>query len=156
MQVMGSKHERIVEAVRRGLEGDAAVAFVQENGFPITVRGIARILHAMGGRKRVEELIANNLSNYDILRATLSAVELPPAPLTPPEQQLLFTPQDDLAPPEEEFVDSPLYEMRKLSIKVPSDLFEAIRLAAKAEKKSVNALIVEILTVALSQMPRRI
>jgi plasmid stability protein len=36
---------------------------------------------------------------------------------------------------------------------MPEDLYEAIRLAAKAERKSQNDLIVDILTAALSQVP---
>ncbi|MCC6488948.1 MAG: ribbon-helix-helix protein, CopG family [Candidatus Hydrogenedentes bacterium] len=40
-----------------------------------------------------------------------------------------------------------------MSIKVPADLYEAIRLAAKAEGKSQNELIVDVLTSALSRIP---
>ncbi len=153
---VGSKYERVVEAVRRGLEGDDAVAFIQESGFAITSRGIARILHAMGGRKEVEKRIGEGLSNLDIVRIALPDYDIHAIPPPLPEQQLLFTPEsDDSEEPDEELMDSPLYDARKISLKVPADLFEAIRLAAKAEKKSQNALIVEILKAALSELPRR-
>ena len=42
------KHERIVEAVRLGLDGEAAVDFVRQSGFALTTTGIARHLRKMG------------------------------------------------------------------------------------------------------------
>lgn len=156
MQI-SAKHERIIEAVRRGLEGDSAVAFIRESGYAMTTRGIARHLHAMGGRGKIQELIAAGLSNREVLEKVFPEGDMSQLNLPPPEQTYLF--DDALVESESEETDSlgsPLYETRKMAIKVPADLFEAIRLAAKAENKSQNSLIVEILTAALSQMPRQI
>ena len=40
-----AKQERIIEAVRQDLEGDAAVEFVRQNGFAMSSAGVARHLH---------------------------------------------------------------------------------------------------------------
>lgn len=155
MQI-STKHERIIEAVRRGLEGDSAVSFIRECGYAMTTRGIARHLHSMGGRGKIQELIAAGLSNREILERVFPEGDISQLNLPPPEQTYLFDEGPGETEPEEtDSLDTPLYETRKMAIKVPADLFEAIRLAAKAENKSQNSLIVEILTAALSQMPRR-
>lgn len=150
-----AKQERVIEAVRHGLEGEAAVEFVRESGYAMTMPGIARHLRAMGGRGRIQELIDAGYSNVDILEQVFPEEDFSHLRSAPPMQAELF--EDKLIPGEiegEDFSDSPLYDTRKMAIKVPADLFEAIRLAAKAEHKSQNQLIVEILTAALSQMPR--
>ncbi|MDP7640535.1 MAG: hypothetical protein QGG73_12625, partial [Candidatus Hydrogenedentes bacterium] len=49
-------------------------------------------------------------------------------------------------------IDAALFPTTKMSITVPSDLYEAIRAAAVAEKKSQNQIIVELLTSALSRV----
>ena len=150
-----SKQERVLEAVRRGLEGDAALEFVHESGFAMKAPGFARHVGALGGRERIEELIAQGLSNVDILRARFPDDAFDIAEATPPEQRDLFG--KDAAPVRLETLDdAPLYETTKLTISLPSDVYEAIRLAAKAEKKSRNALIAELLTASLSRMPRQL
>ena len=62
-----AKQERIIEAVRHGLEGDAAVDFVHQSGFAMTRAGVARHLGSMGGIVKVQEAIAEGKSNLDIL-----------------------------------------------------------------------------------------
>ena len=48
---------------------------------------------------------------------------------------------------------APLYETTKLTLRIPTDLYTAIQIASKVEGKSRSALIIEILTSALSQIP---
>ena len=147
-----AKLERIVEAVRQGLEGDAAVEFVMRNGFAINTAAIARHLRAMGGRGRIHELIRKRKSNADIVRICLDGMAPETAIPLPPKQ-------DDLFPPARQSDDAslsdghPLYDTTKVSLRLPSDLFEAIRLAAKAEGTTQNQLIVDLLTRSLSRLP---
>ena len=151
-----AKQERIVEAVRRGFEGDAAVEFIHQSGYAMTVAGIARHLRTMGGRGRIQELVDQGLANLDILQACFPKADLSSLRPVLPAQGELFreaapAPRSAAAPPK----DAPLYETAKLTLRLPADLYEAVRLAAKAEKKTQTDLIVEILTTALSQMPKR-
>lgn len=152
---MHEKQERIVEAVRLGLEGDAAVEFVCGSGYAMTTSAIARHLRIMGGRRNVEELIREGKSNAEVLQAVFPNDDAALMLHQPPTQRELFAPtpgsasSDDLGEDE----DLPLYETTKLTLRLPRDLFEAIRIAAKAEHKPQNQLIVDILTAALSRMP---
>jgi hypothetical protein len=145
------KHERIVEAVRLGLEGDAAVEFLCGNGYAMTSPAIARNLRALGGRKAIEDLIGQGMSNTEVLQAIFPEDTPYPIPHQPPTQRELFQPTPDTTVGTDN--DLPLYETTKLTIPIPRDLFEAIRAAAKAENKPRNQLIVDILTAALSKMP---
>ena len=145
-----AKQERIIEAVRLGLEGDAAVEFVHQNGFAMTSAGIARNLRAMGGRAQVTDYIHEGLSNTEILAKAFPDSDPGDLPPEAPSQGELFHDSNEALPFS---IDGPLYDTRKLSIRIPSDLYEAIRLAARGEGKSQNELIVEILTSALSRIP---
>ena len=71
-----AKLERVVEAVRQGLEGDAAIEFIHQSGFAMTPAGIARHLRRMGGRGRIQELIDEGLTNVKILRTCLPEADL--------------------------------------------------------------------------------
>ena len=147
-----AKQERIIEAVRQGLEGDASVEFVCRSGYAVNTSAIARHLRAMGGRGHILELIRQGKSNPEILRICLPDAPEEEAPPAPPRQEELFVQSPDAgeaATPG----DQPLYETTKVTIRLPSDLFEAIRLAARAEGKSQNQIIIEVLTSALSRMP---
>lgn len=146
-----AKQERVIEAVRQGLEGDAAVEFIHQSGFAMTTAGIARHLRSMGGRAHVQDLIHQGLSNIEILAKCFPEDSPEGFPPEQPSQGELF---EDAHDPLPFSIEGPLYDTRKLSIRVPSDLYEAIRLAARGEGKSQNELIVEILTSALSRMPR--
>ena len=153
-QTTQAKQERIIEAVRHGLDGMAAVEFIQNSGFAMTTAGIAKNLRSMGGRGRVQELINDGKTNIEIMERCFPEADLSHLQPEPPSQQELFggepaTRRSSVVP----FRDDPLYETRKMSIKVPADLYEAIRLAAKAEGKSQNELIVDVLTSALSRIP---
>lgn len=147
-----AKLEHIVEAVRQGLEGDAAVAFVARSGYATNTAAIARHLRALGGRGHIHELIRQRKSNADILQICLGNGTAEEANPIPPTQENLFPlprVSDETPLPD----GHPLYETTKISLRIPSDLFEAIRLAAKAEGKTQNHLIVDLLTSALSRLP---
>lgn len=143
-----------MEAVRHGLEGDAALAFIHESGFKMNGAAITRHLRAMGGRGRVLELVHAGKSNHDILAELFPndddiAAMPPPAP----NQTDFF----DEAPPSAVVnfgrVIPAQFETTKMTLVLPNDVYEALRAASRAEGKSRNDLIVEILTSALSRMP---
>lgn len=149
------KQERIIEAVRQGLEGDGAVEFIRQNGYAMTTAGVARHLRNMGGRGRIEEFIEQGLSNLQIMEACFPEADLSDLKAQAPSQGELFrdehgTAGGTLHP------DTPLYATTKLSIRVPSELYEAIRAAAQGEGKSQNQLIIDILTSVLSRMPEHV
>jgi len=144
------KRERVIEAVRHGLEGEAAVEFIRESGYAMTTAGIARHLRVMGGRKRVQDLILEGRTNAEILRSC-SPDEAEALAAHTPQQEELFEASPD---PARRTADDD-FESTKITLRIPSDLYEAIRLAARAEGKSRSELITEILTAALSRMPRR-
>ena len=151
------KQERIIEAVRRGLEGDAAVEFIHQSGYAITSAGIARHLRTMDGRGRIQELVDQGLSNIEILQKCFPDDDLSDFRPPPPSQGELFGAEAGPRTPAASVLqDIPLYDTTKLTIRVPTELYASIRLAAKAEKKSQNQLIVEILTAALSRMPEQL
>lgn len=145
------KHERIVEAVRLGLEGEAAVDFIHQSGFAITITGIARHLRKMGGRGHIVALINEGRSNWEILQAAYPEERFEHLTVLPPSQGELFgeSPQvpHNLLP----FQD--LFESTKITLNLPNDLLEAIRMAARAEKTTQSQLIIDILTSAMSRVP---
>lgn len=149
-----AKQECIIEAVRRGFEGDAAVEFVCREGYAMNSAAIVRYLRSMGGRGHIHDLIKQGRTNLEILHLCFPETPLDHVAAHPPEQEELF---EDKSPPlDVELADdehAALYETTKLSIRIPSDLFEAIRLAARAENKTQTQLVVDILTSALSRMP---
>ena len=146
------KAERIVEAVRRDLEGNGAVDFLRSGGFALTTQGIARHLRDLGGRGRVASLIKEGRTNEEVLDACHPNTPDAVAPLMAPEQGSLFGSED--APYDGPLDrDSSLFPTTRLTIRVPSDLYAALRLAAHAEKKSVNQVIVDTLTWAMSRLP---
>jgi len=145
------KQERIIEAVRLGLEGDAAVEFLCHSGHAMTSPAIARNLRLLGGRKAIEDLIGQGMSNADVLQLACPEDTRYPIPHQPPTQRELFQPVQEPAVADDDHM--PLYETTKLTIRLPRDLYEAIRIAAKAENKPQNQLIIDILTAALSRMP---
>lgn len=143
------KQERVVEAVRHGLEGEAAVDFIRQSGFAMTTAGIARHLRSMGGRGRVQELINEGKTNLEILETYFPGEEWEHLEAEPPTQGDLFAAD---APPNIPSLRL-LPDVRKIALKIPEDLYQAVRIASKAEGKSQNDLIVDILTSALSRMP---
>ena len=153
---MRGKQERIIEALRQGLEGDAAIAFLHQSGYAITSAGIARYLRMMGGRKQVMDYIAAGKSNIEIMKLCFPNANLSDIHPIPPHQDDLFHKALSAGTTFHELGDEyPVYDTTKLTIRVPSDLYEAIRLASKAERIPQNQLIVDILTTALGNMPRR-
>ncbi|MFP4499868.1 MAG: hypothetical protein ACLFTT_02610 [Candidatus Hydrogenedentota bacterium] len=153
-QVM-AKRERVIEAVRHGLEGDAALAFIHESGFALTQAGIARHLRAMGGRGRIQELIAAGKSNREILGAFYPEEDLAFLPEPEPTQGDLFAGDETEPPPHPlPFQNDSQFETTKLTVRLPNYVYNALRIAARAEEKPQNQLLVEILTAALGNMPR--
>ena len=146
------KHERIVEAVRLGLDGETAVDFVRQSGFALTTTGIARHLRKMGGRGHIVALINEGRSNWEILQASYPEERFEHLTVLPPSQGDLFSDNspkvpDNLLP----FQD--LFQSTKITLTLPNDLLEAIRLAARAEKTTRSQLIIDILTSAMSRVP---
>ncbi len=149
------KQERIIEAVRRGLEGDRAVEFVCRSGYAMNTTAIARHLRAMGGRGRIQSLIELGKSNLEILQECFPAEEIQKLPLLKPAQGELFAEKLTPAPAPNLADNLLLYETARLTLRVPADLYEALQIAAHAENKTQNQLIIDILSTALSQLPRR-
>lgn len=148
------KQERIIEAVRRGLEGDALIGFIHESGYAINPMAVLRFLRIMGGRIRIQEGIARGLTNREILQLGIPEADLSEIPETPPRQVELFENKEITEGPIAFRPAFPeLFETTKMTLSLPSDLYESVRLAAKAEGKSKTQLIVDILTTALSRTP---
>lgn len=149
-----AKQERIIEAVRRGLEGDAAVEFVCSSGYAMNGEAIARHLRRLGGIGRIRTLIEEGKDNLDVLFSCLAEPDPAAEAHAAPRQEELF-PDDSIRSVSELLYgdEAPLYNSVKLSVRMPVELYEAIRLAAKVEKKRQNQLIVELLTIALSRLP---
>ncbi len=151
-----AKQERIIEAVRQGLEGDEAVEFIHRSGFAITPVAVARHLRSLGGRGDLQDLIAQGLSNIAILQRCFPKEDFEAAAKEEPSQGELFELERFRAESKPSpFIPSQpqLFETTKVTVQLPTDLYEAIKLAARAEGKKRNDLIVEILTATLSQMP---
>lgn len=149
------KQERVIEAVRRGLEGDDAVAFIRNSGYALSPVGVARHLKSLGGRARVEELIAQGKNNIDIIGLLNPEADTTDLPQPEPSQQELFVDltQGDHGPPMDD-LDRAGFESTKMTLRLPTDVYEALRIAARVENRTQNELIVDILTSALNQMPR--
>jgi hypothetical protein len=145
------KHERIVEAVRLGLEGETAVDFVRQSGFAVTTTGIARHLRKMGGRGQIVALINEGRSNWEILQAAYPEERYEHLTVLPPSQGELFNESPKVPHNLLPFQD--LFESTKITLNLPNDLLEAIRMAAKAEKTTQSQLIIDILTSAMSRVP---
>lgn len=137
------KQERIVEAVRQGLEGEDAVRFIHESGFAMSPSGIARHLRTLGGRGFIRDLVDEGKSNEEILAVCVPDIKA--------ERPSGAHESNDTA---DDWSGKPLYDTTKISVKLPSEVYEAIRLAAKAERKTQSQMIVELLTRALSDRPR--
>lgn len=146
------KRERVIEAVRRCLEGDAAVEFIRNSGYAMNVAGIARHLRNLGGRGRIQELLDAGKSNEEILLACAPAPSSKGSKREPILQGELFTGKSRKFGklPDK---DSPLYNMTKLSVRIPSELYEALRAAAHSQGKSQNQIVVDTLTQSLSRVP---
>ena len=150
-----AKRERVIEAVRHGLEGDAALEFIHNSGFAMSTPGIAKHLRSMGGRANVQALITEGLNNHDILEKCFPESDLTELPEVEPTQGDLFDP--DEAPSAGAYLalhQDEQFETTKLSLRIPRELYTALRIASRVEGKPQNQLIVDILTSALGRMPR--
>lgn len=149
------KQERVIEAVRQGLEGENAVDFIRQSGFAVTTTGVARHLRKLGGRGHIVELIKAGQDNWAILQACYPEESLDHIAVMPPSQCDMFS-ENPPPPkvPESLLHHQDLFESTKIQLKIPNDLMEALRLAAKAERTSQSQLIIDILTSAMSQLPR--
>lgn len=151
------KQERVIEAVRLGLEGEEAVDFIRQSGFAVTTAGIARHLRKLGGRGHIVELIDAGRENWEIVQACYPEEPLDHIAVMPPSQGELFS-ENPPAPkvPETLLHHKDLFESTKIQLKLPNDLLEALRLAARAEKTTQSQLIIDILTNAMSRMPGKL
>ena len=149
------KQERVIEAVRQGLEGEEAVDFIRQSGFAVTTAGIARHLRKLGGRGHIVEQINAGRENWEILQACYPEEAVDHIAVLPPSQGELFS-ENPPAPkvPESLLHHKDLFESTKIQLKIPNDLLEALRLAARAEKTTQSQLIIDILTSAMSRAPR--
>lgn len=147
------KQERVIEAVRNGLEGDDAVEFIRQSGFAMTPSGIARHLRKLGGRGNIVALIQAGRTNLEILQTVYADVDSELESAHVPSQQDLFS-ENPPAPkvPDNLLMHQDLFESTKVTLKIPNDLHEALRIAAKAENTTQSQLIIDILTSALSRM----
>jgi len=143
------KQERVIEAVRSGLDGDEALEFVHQSGYALTARGIARHLKALGGRGKIREQIEAGLSNKEILAAAFPEDDLKEVPEHEPEQPELF--ESESSGPQLSKSDD--FEHKRITLTIPSDLYQALSLASRAEGKTRSELLVDILTSHLSSMP---
>ncbi len=147
------KQERVIEAVRCNLEGDDAVDFIRQSGFAMTTAGIARHLRKLGGRGNIVALIEAGHSNLEILHTIYADVDAELEAAHKPSQQDLFS-ENPAAPkvPDNLLMHQDLFQSTKITLKIPNDLHEALRVAAKVENTTQSQLIVDILTRALSRM----
>ncbi len=148
------KQERIIEAVRRGLEGEAALAFVRQSGFLTTPMGLVRHLRTLGGRAHILERIHEGKSNVEILELQFPTERLARLRPAPQEQADLFGAVDLSHEP----VNLPNllpgdFDTTRLTVRVPNDVYHALGIAARVEGINRNQLIVDILTSALSRTP---
>lgn len=143
------KQERIIEAVRQGHEGDVTLDFLHQSGYAMNAAGVSRHLKKLGGRGRIEGLVAQGYPNVQILAECLPDEDL--------SEVRKLLPQDDLfggsAYAFGRGGDVPLYDTTKLTLQIPSELYEALRAAAQAERKTQNSLIIELLSQGLSRTP---
>jgi hypothetical protein len=148
------KQERVIEAVRRGLEGEAAVAFVRQSGFLVTPLGLVRHLRSLGGRARILEHIHEGRSNVEILEMQFPAERLMRIQPARQEQAELFG-AVDLSHEPVSLPNLPPgdFDTTRLTLRVPNDLYHALGIAARVEGVNRNQLIVDILTSALSRTP---
>ena len=149
-----AKQDRVLEAIRHGLDGEAAVEFVHQNGFAIALPGFVRYVRQMGGRKKILDLMAEGANNAEILRTCLPEDEDHPMETLPPNQRELFPREEVTGDIEFHNIEGVEFEFTKFTVKMPTDLYTAIGLAAKVENKRRNDLIVDILTEAMSRMPQ--
>ncbi len=148
------KQERIIESVRRGLEGDAALAFVHQSGYALTPLGLAKQIRSMGGRGRLLDLIHEGKTNVEILQTVLPRSAERQFRVHPPSQEELFKSED--------WSQEPLRvpglwinaaDTTKLTIRLPNDVCQALTIAARMEGVNRNQLVVDLLTRILSQTP---
>jgi hypothetical protein len=136
----------VVEVVRQGKSGDDAVLFLQERGCRMSSGAIARALRGLGGRGEVERQIAEGRTNEEIADSSPQSARSERGG----RRELFDSAENDALKTGDE---RPLYPTTKMTLTLPSDLFEAITLAARGERKSKNKLVVDLLTSALSRMP---
>ncbi len=148
------KQERIVEAVRRGLEGETAVAFLHQAGFAMTTAGIARHLRTMGGRGRLVEWIKAGMSNTTILARCFPEDAKDGIVTEAPSQGDLFGEEEASGPAAPlPFPKEDLFDTTKITLRIPTELHTALRLAARGEGTTQTQLIIDLLTSALSRIP---
>lgn len=148
-----AKQERIIEAVRMGLEGDAALDFVREGGYALTPNGMVRYLRQMGGRGEIAAHIKAGKSNLDILQELYPEEEVHLSLLQRPSQGVLFEETSTPSPSPFLHASPQPFESTKMTVYFPNELYEALRLYAHAQGKSRNDAVIELIRASLSRLP---
>jgi hypothetical protein len=109
----------------------------------------------MGGRGRLAALIEEGRSNREIMALLFPDTDADMLPREVPSQGELFKEESmethalDFAPTDE------MFDTTRITARIPSDVYEAFRIAARVEGKSQSQLLSEILSYHLSRLPRR-
>lgn len=149
------KQERIVEAVRQGCEDTASIVdFVHENGYALTEGTLERHLYKLGGLPRLKSLVDEGLTNFEVLEACLPEKNLDALKVSISTKESLRGGLH-VVERDEDANDAPVYATTKVTLSLPSELYEAIRAAAHSEQKSQSQLVAELLTAALSRAPEQ-
>ena len=120
----------------------------------MTSAGIARHLRVMGGRGALVELIEGGKSNGEVLAACLHEDPHDALHLESASQGELFAEGDAPVPAAPlPFPREDLFDTTKITLRIPTDLYTALRLAARGEGTTQAQLIIDLLTSALSRMP---
>ena len=147
-----AKQERIIEAVRQGFDGGEIVEFVHQNGYALTDGTLERHLRKMGGLPRLQVLLDEGLTNVQVLEQCMPEENLRDLKVKLQLREVGAKGQDSNKGADSG-EDVPIYATTKITLTLPSDLYEALRAAAHAEMKSQNRLITELLTEGLSNRP---
>lgn len=146
------RQERVLECVRLQLEGDAALAFLRQHGLRVSEPVLGRLIRSLGGREHLLEQMQAGLPDAEIL-AQCTALDDDTNQDGPDRQAELFSMQDFPTLERGVFPSMTGLETTKMTLRVPTDLYEAIGFAARAEGTTRTQLVIDLLTHALSRMP---
>jgi len=150
-----AKLECLLQALREGCRGSHAAAYVRRSGFALTAPGVEQRLRQLGGEAAVYARIAAGWSNAEIVEEAFPGENLEWMKGLPPKQGELFEALPSAANTAALWpaAKAAPFESTRITLRVPSDLYEAICIAARVEQTSRTQLIVDLLTSALSRIP---
>lgn len=146
------RQERVLDCVRQQLDGAAALAFLRQHGLRVSEPVLDRLVRSLGGHDRLLEQMEAGLSNAEIL-AQCAALEDDTNKDGPDRQSELFSMQDFPTLERGVFPGLTGLETTKMTLRVPTDLYEALGFAARGEGTTRTQLVIDLLTHALSRMP---